>query len=62
VIALTNGGPVNSTQTLATEIYQQSFAYGRFGYGAALAVILTALIAVMVFTQLMFLRAREARI
>lgn len=62
VIALTDGGPVNSTQTLATEIYQQSFAYGRFGYGAALAVILTALIAVMVFTQLIFLRRREARI
>ncbi len=62
VIALTDGGPVNSTQTLATEIYQQTFTYGRFGYGAALAVILTLLIAVLVFAQLAFLRMREARI
>lgn len=62
VIALTDGGPVNSTQTLATEIYEQTFVYGRFGYGAAVAVVLTALIATMVFTQLFFLRMREARI
>jgi raffinose/stachyose/melibiose transport system permease protein len=62
VIALTDGGPVNSSQTLATEIYNQTFVYGRFGYGAALAVVLTALIAVMVFTQLAFLRMREARL
>jgi raffinose/stachyose/melibiose transport system permease protein len=62
VIALTDGGPVNATQTLATEIYEQTFVYGRWGVGAAVAVVLTGLIATMVLTQLWFLRLREGRI
>ena len=62
VIALTDGGPVNATQTLATEIYEQTFVYGRWGVGAAVAVVLTGLIATMVLTQLWFLRLRERRI
>jgi raffinose/stachyose/melibiose transport system permease protein len=62
VIALTGGGPVDSSETLATEVYKQTFVLGRFGYGAALALILTALIAVLGFAQLTLLRLREARI
>jgi raffinose/stachyose/melibiose transport system permease protein len=62
VIALTGGGPVDSSETLATEVYKQTFVLGRFGYGAALALILTGLIAVMGFAQLTLLRLREARI
>jgi ABC-type sugar transport system permease subunit len=61
VIALTNGGPVDASETLATQVYKQTFAIGKFGYGAALALILTALVAVLAFAQLVVLRAREAR-
>ena len=35
VAALTGGGPDNATQTLASEIYQQTFTYQQFGFGAA---------------------------
>jgi raffinose/stachyose/melibiose transport system permease protein len=59
VIALTNGGPDNASQTLATEVYQSTFEFGRFGYGAALALILTVLIAVLAVTQTALLRRRE---
>jgi raffinose/stachyose/melibiose transport system permease protein len=44
VLALTGGGPANATQTLATEVYQQSFVFGNFGFGAALALVLSVLI------------------
>ena len=43
VLALTGGGPVDATETLATQVYQQTFVNGRFGYGAALALVLTVL-------------------
>jgi multisubunit Na+/H+ antiporter MnhC subunit len=59
---VTGGGPVDSTETLATQVYKQTFAFGRFGYGAALALILTALIAMLGLAQLMLLRTGEARI
>jgi raffinose/stachyose/melibiose transport system permease protein len=62
VIALTGGGPVTSSETLATQVYKQTFVNGRFGYGAALALVLTVLIAIVSFVQLAFLRAREARL
>jgi raffinose/stachyose/melibiose transport system permease protein len=61
VIALTGGGPVDASQTLATEVYLQTFQYGRFGYGTALALILALLVSVMAITQAVILRAREAR-
>jgi raffinose/stachyose/melibiose transport system permease protein len=62
VIALTNGGPVNASETLATQVWKQTFVLGRFGYGAANALILTALIAGLALAQLAILRRREARV
>jgi raffinose/stachyose/melibiose transport system permease protein len=62
VMALTQGGPVGASETLATQIYKQTFFLGRFGYGAAFALILTALIAVLALTQLALLRRNEARL
>lgn len=62
VIALTNGGPVFNTETLATQVYKQSFVFSHFGYGAAIALILTVLIAVATVLQTSLLRAREARL
>src|SRR4029077_7749226 len=31
VMALTGGGPVDATETLATQVYQQTFFLGRYG-------------------------------
>jgi raffinose/stachyose/melibiose transport system permease protein len=63
VWALTNGGgPVFATENLATQTYKQSFVFGRFGYGAAFALILTALVAALALMQLALLRRNERRL
>ena len=51
VLALTGGGPAGATQTLATEVYQQTFVFGNFGFGAALALVLSVLILVFTVVQ-----------
>jgi raffinose/stachyose/melibiose transport system permease protein len=51
VFALTGGGPANATQTLATEVYQQTFVFGNFGFGAALALMLSVLILIFTVVQ-----------
>ena len=51
VAALTHGGPDNSTQTLASEIYQQTFTYQQFGFGAAMALMLSVLILIFTIAQ-----------
>jgi raffinose/stachyose/melibiose transport system permease protein len=61
IIALTDGGPVGATETLATQVYEQTFTYGRFGYGAAFSLLLTVLVGVLAFAQLIVLRRREMR-
>jgi raffinose/stachyose/melibiose transport system permease protein len=51
ILALTGGGPANATSTLATEVYKQAFSLGNFGYGAALALLLTLIILVFAVIQ-----------
>jgi raffinose/stachyose/melibiose transport system permease protein len=62
ILALTGGGPVTATETLATQIYKQTFYLGRYGYGAAFALVLTALIATIALLQLALLRMNEQRL
>ena len=62
VMAMTGGGPVTATETLTTQVYKQTFVLGRFGYGASLALVLTALIAGLALTQLALLRRNEERL
>jgi multiple sugar transport system permease protein len=40
ILGLTGGGPANSTQTLATNAYHQSFVEFQFGEGAAVSNVL----------------------
>jgi raffinose/stachyose/melibiose transport system permease protein len=61
VLGLTGGGPDVSTETLGTQLYAQTFTFGYYGLGAALGVVMTALIAAVVVLQVTFLRARERR-
>lgn len=59
VVALTNGGPAGVTETLATQVYKQTWTLGRFGYGAAFALLLAVFVGVVAITQLLILRRRE---
>jgi raffinose/stachyose/melibiose transport system permease protein len=59
ILGLTAGGPVGATETLATQVWKQSFADGRFGYGAALSILLTLIIGTLALAQLFALRRRE---
>lgn len=61
IMALTGGGPFNATETLATQVYKQTFAYGQFGYGAALSLVMTVLIIVISLTQMWLTRGKEER-
>lgn len=57
---LTNGGPGNSTKTLAYFVYEQGFAYYDMGYAAAAAYLLTAMMLVLAgfYLRLVFSKAR----
>ena len=59
IVALTGGGPALATETLAYQVWDQTFEASRFGYGAALALILTALVMTIALTQLVVLRRNE---
>jgi raffinose/stachyose/melibiose transport system permease protein len=43
VIALTNGGPGNATTPLTVYMFQSAFSYGDYGFGAAIALLLTVI-------------------
>lgn len=57
VFVLTQGGPGRATTVLAFFMFQGAFYFQRVGYGAAIAVVLTAIILVM---TLVLLRVRRA--
>jgi len=59
IVAMTNGGPGYSTQSVALMIYRQAFTHGAFAYSTALAVVLTIFVAAMSLLQLYALRRRE---
>jgi raffinose/stachyose/melibiose transport system permease protein len=61
VVALTGGGPAGATQTLALEVYQTAFTYQQFGFGAALALILSLLILVFSLAQQYATRDRSLK-
>lgn len=56
VLLVTDGGPADSTQVLLTYMYQQAFKNLDFGYGSAIAVLLTLLVFVLSVIQLRVFR------
>jgi raffinose/stachyose/melibiose transport system permease protein len=58
-LVLTNGGPINSTNTLALLIYQDIFNDSDFGMGAATAVLLLVLVVIVSTGASILLRRRE---
>lgn len=59
IYTLTNGGPGNSTKTLAYFVYEQGFTYYTMGYAAAAAYLLTAVLLVMAGFYLRLVFAKE---
>ncbi|WP_395446255.1 carbohydrate ABC transporter permease (plasmid) [Aminobacter sp. UC22_36] len=59
IYALTRGGPGYATETLSTMIYRISFQFGEFSYGAAVALVFSLIVAVIVLPAMHFLRKRE---
>lgn len=58
VLTLTGGGPGDATQTLASQVYSQTFIYGAFGLGAAAALVLTVFILILALIQQFIVRDR----
>ncbi|MCM4076604.1 carbohydrate ABC transporter permease [Paractinoplanes hotanensis] len=56
ILGLTNGGPANASQTIATQSYHLSFVQFDFGQGAALGNIL---IAISLLFAVVYLRANR---
>ncbi|WP_246232026.1 carbohydrate ABC transporter permease [Nakamurella aerolata] len=58
VLVMTDGGPAQQTQVLLTYMYQLAFADGEYGYGAAMAVLLTIAVFIISILQLRAFRGR----
>jgi multiple sugar transport system permease protein len=59
ILGLTQGGPANATQTIASMSYQRSFVEFKFGQGAALSNIL---ILISLVFAIVYLRANRRRV
>lgn len=59
VFVMTGGGPGVSTQTLSLIMYREAFVYGEYGYGSAIALVLTMIVAFIVFLQMSVTRRGE---
>lgn len=58
---MTRGGPADSTKTVSFFVYQESFTYLRAGSGAAYALTVTAMSALMISVYVVMLVRREKR-
>lgn len=58
-LSLTNGGPFNSTQSVAINIYQEAFQNNRYGLGTAKSIIFFLVVAIFTTVQVMLTKKRE---
>ena len=54
VYVMTDGGPANSTQTLATYMYNQTFTYSNLGVGSAIATVMVLIMLVVIVPYVAF--------
>ncbi len=52
MLVMTNGGPLNSTRTLALYMYQQAFSFGNISVGSAIGIILLVINLSLAFAYL----------
>ncbi|MDV7719170.1 ABC transporter permease subunit [Pediococcus ethanolidurans] len=62
IMAMTNGGPGNSTTSISVEIYTQGFQGSQFAIQSANAVVLFIVVLVISLIQLRILNKREERL
>jgi multiple sugar transport system permease protein len=55
VFVITQGGPGDSTRTLAWLVYNESFTFTRFGRGSAMAIILSLIMIIFIYIYLVVL-------
>jgi len=60
IAVMTGGGPYDSSTVLAYFMYDQSIKYFRFGYSAAIAVVLFMIMAIFITYQLRHLLRSES--
>jgi raffinose/stachyose/melibiose transport system permease protein len=58
-ISLTNGGPFNSTQSVAMNIYQEAFQNNRYGLGTAKSILFFLVVAIFTTVQVVMTKKRE---
>lgn len=58
VFVMTQGGPANATEVIATYTYKEAFTQNRVGYASTLSLVMTTIALV---TSVAFIRLREQR-
>lgn len=56
---MTDGGPLNGTNSMALFIYQEGFQYNEFGYGAAASFVLFAIVIIATLIQFKFRKSDQ---
>ncbi|MGQ9517312.1 MAG: carbohydrate ABC transporter permease [Anaerolineae bacterium] len=51
VLLMTLGGPANATQTIVYRIYENAFVFYKYGYGAAMGVVLLLIVGSIAYFQ-----------
>lgn len=59
VLIVTNGGPLNSTTTIAHQIYKNGFEYYKMGYASSQAVILLVIILLITLVNFKYGRSSD---
>ncbi len=59
VKSLTDGGPNNSTQVLASYMYNQVYAYNNVGYGTAIAIVMVLIMLVVIIPYMSFMAKKD---
>lgn len=62
VFIMTQGGPANATQTIATVTYNEAFSYSRMGMSTAIGLVLFLFTAVVSIIQAVSLRKKEVEL
>ncbi|MFS0614422.1 carbohydrate ABC transporter permease [Lederbergia ruris] len=59
ILSLTGGGPFNSTEVVAMDIYLEAFTRSNMGLGSAKAMIFFIIIAIITLTQVWLTKRKE---
>jgi raffinose/stachyose/melibiose transport system permease protein len=62
VLSLTKGGPYNSTESIALNIYQEAFRNNRYGLGTAKALIFFFIVALITVIQVVYTKRKEVEV